>query len=86
LRKGDSTSGTILLTVRFRGQNPQLFDRFPSLNGTSTWRAVQGEATDSEQKISEYCTRRLARDPDIWLIELDIAERERLTLYLAGGD
>jgi hypothetical protein len=86
LHKGDVTSGTIVLTVRVRGQNPRLFDRFPSLNGRSSWKEIKSEATDSEQNLSSYYTRRAERDPDLWLIELDIAEPERLTLYLGCAD
>ncbi len=85
LRKGDPTSGTILLISRERGQNPRLYERFPTLKGDLKWQAVTNETTDSEQKISEYCTRRAQRDPDIWLMELDVAEPERLTLYMGSN-
>ncbi len=82
IRKGDPTSGAILLVGRVRGQNPVLFDRFPALNDPPKWEKTGGEPMDSEQKISELCIRRAARDPDLWILELDVAEPERLTLYL----
>jgi hypothetical protein len=82
IRKGDPTSGVILLIGLVRGQNPRLYERFPALDGPSLWQEASSEATDSQQKITDYCTRRVARDPDIWILELDVAEPERLTGYL----
>ena len=83
IRKGDLTSGAILVLARVRGQNPKLFDRFPSFDGPPIWVETASEDTDSEQKIVEYCARRSAADPDLWILELDVAEPERLTGYLA---
>ena len=82
IRKGDPTSGAILLIGLIRGQNPIVFDRFPSFEGPSIWERAGSEDTDTEEKISQYCARRASRDPDLWILELDVAEPERLTRYL----
>ncbi len=82
IRKGDATSGAILLIGLIRGQNPRLYERFPALDGPSLWQVASSETTDSQQEITDYCARRVARDPDIWILELDVAEQERLTGYL----
>ena len=83
LRKGDRTAGTILLLRREKGQNPALFERFPSLDGPDSWMRVTIEDIDIEQKISEFLDRRVARDPDIWILELDVPSAERFTDILA---
>lgn len=84
LRKGDRTAGTILLLRREKGQNPALFERFPSLDGPTSWMRVTIEDIDIEQKTSEYLDRRVARDPDIWILELDVPSAERFTAILAA--
>lgn len=79
LRKGDPTAGVLLLVTRCRGQNPALFEQFPVINDSPKWQSIITQDIDNEQKISEYLDRRTARDPDIWVLELDVAFDERLT-------
>lgn len=83
LRKGDRTAGTILLLRREKGQNPALFELFPSLDGPAAWMRVTIEDIEIEQKISEFLDRRVARDPDIWILELDVPSAEQFTDIIA---
>jgi hypothetical protein len=85
IRKGDVTSGTILLIGQIRGQNPVLFDRFPSIDGDAMWEPITAQSDDNEAEVGAYWQKRAARDPDLWVIELDVASVERLTLLLASG-
>lgn len=84
LRKGDRTAGAILLLRREKGQNPALFERFPSQDGPTAWAQVTIEDIDIEEKISDILARRAARDPDIWILELDVPSAERFTDILAS--
>lgn len=86
LRKGDPTAGTLLIVTRCRGRNPALLEQFPSLEGPATWAPVIVQDADNEQQISDYLERRYARDPDIWVLELDVAFVERLDGLLACRD
>ena len=78
LRKGDPTSGAILLIGQVRGKNPVLYDRFSSISGGSEWQSVTGQDSENEAEVSTYWQKRVARDPDLWVIELDVASTERL--------
>jgi hypothetical protein len=78
LRKGDATSGAILLIGQIRGINPVLFDRYPSLDGTSSWQPVTLQIAENEAEVFSYWQKRVARDPDLWVLELDVASPERL--------
>ena len=78
LRKGDATSGSILLVGRIRGSKPMIYERFPSLDGPATWEKLLRQDAPSEQDISDYLQKRGERDPDLWIIELDTADDERL--------
>lgn len=84
LRKGDPTAGALLLATRVRGQNLALYERFPSLDGSLDWQPIQLQTTDKEQETSQYLDRRAERDPDLWILELDVAFPERLTGLLAS--
>lgn len=85
LRKGDPTSGAILLVTLIKGQQASLFERFPSLEGRSSWQALDDQMTENEQKITESWQKRASRDPDLWVIELNVASEQRLTLLLASA-
>jgi hypothetical protein len=78
LHKGDPTAGQLLLVGRCKGQNPVLFEQFPALDGTRKWEVVPKQDIDKEQQITQYLEYRIARDPDIWILELDVAFEQRL--------
>jgi hypothetical protein len=82
LRKGDPTSGAILLIGQVRGQNPVLFERFPSLDGLSDWQPVTAQIDENEAEVTAYWQKRASRDPDLWVVELDVASIERLAPLL----
>ena len=78
LTKGEREGGTILVVLRERGVNPRIFERMPELDGTRKWHRIKDQAIDSSREIDEYLDRRTAQDDDLWVIELDIANGERL--------
>jgi hypothetical protein len=85
LHKGDRTAGALLIMAREKGQSPELFEQFSAIDGSRKWEAVPVQNIETEEQISEYLDRRVARDPDIWILELDVAFRERLTGLLASN-
>jgi hypothetical protein len=78
LHKGDGLAGALLLITRKKGQNPRAFEQYAALNGGRIWEEVAPQTIDNEEKLTEYLDRRVARDPDLWLLELDVASDERL--------
>lgn len=84
LRKGDPTSGAILIVSLIKGRDAGLFERFPSLEGDLSWHALGKQVIENEQEITEIWHRRANRDPDLWVIELNVASEERLTLLLGS--
>lgn len=84
LKKGDPVSGAILIQCLEKGRNPRLYERMPSLDGGSVWEIIWSEDIDKKGNLSEYLDRRTSRDSDLWVIELDIADSERLDGLLAA--
>lgn len=78
LSKGEQISGTILVQVVDRGRNISFFERLTALNGTVQLISCGPQDSVQEAEISQYIDRRLRGDPDIWVIELDVAGAEQL--------
>lgn len=78
LAKGDDTSGIILVQCSERGEPGPLLERRFSADGRYIWEAVGPiDAKDGESRAN-YQDRRRKADPDLWLVELDIADAPRL--------
>lgn len=86
LRKGDAISGAIMLVGLVRGVTPKIYERFPSLDGSSAWQSIQPSETLSAELVQVLIEKRTSRDPDLWVIELDAADDERLNGLLNAGD
>lgn len=78
LKKGDRISGAILIQCLEKGANPRLLENMPSLDGRPNWQQIWPQPTDNNGELSDYIARRFRFDPDMWLIELDVPEAERL--------
>lgn len=82
LKKGDPVSGALLVQQLKNGRNPVLFEQMPAFEGPGEWLEIKQENPDNIQEYNDYIARRTARDSDLWLIELDIADAERLVALL----
>jgi hypothetical protein len=77
LAKGDETAGAILLVCAERGETKALLERTVDLDGRYRWPACGPHDVESEATRDAYIRRRRDQDPDLWLIELDVADGER---------
>ncbi len=77
LHKGERDAGTILVVLAESGANMRLFERMPQLDGTRAWSQSEAQDTDNRSEFQEYLDRRATQDPDLWIVELDIACGER---------
>ena len=75
--KGDAGGGAFLLIATARGGAARLFERGIGPSGAA--QAIDSTPTDaSPNAIEDYWRKRRARDPDLWVIELDSPDAERL--------
>ncbi|MGN6817936.1 MAG: DUF1491 family protein [Sphingomonas sp.] len=84
LAKGDATAGAVLIVAQDRGENPRLLERGIGPTGDVELIAV-GPDGDA-QAIADYWSRRRRNDPDLWVVELDIAQAERFAAETMLGD
>jgi hypothetical protein len=74
LAKGGAENGGILVQCASRGQMVALMERQLGSNFTYEWRKTGPESAD---RWPDYVALRRKSDPDLWVIELDIADAER---------
>jgi len=76
LARGERDAGTILLLTMDRGNSVTLFERMPQLDGTRVYTESRIEEPENKQEFSEYLDRRKRQDPDIWIVEVDVADAQ----------
>jgi hypothetical protein len=87
LRKGDPISGAILIQLLDRaGGLPRILERIPDFSGGYRMEEVAAKYRGDAQALTQYLDRRTRSDPDLWLVELDVADGERFAAEtFAGG-
>lgn len=80
LHRGDPVSGILLLQCLEKGRNTGLFERVPDYKDGYRIVPCGPQTEDDPSAQAEYIARRRRSDPDLWLIELDIADAERLAV------
>jgi hypothetical protein len=88
LAHGDETAGAILLAIAERGEPIRLLTRRLDAAGAYVWDdialpAAGGDSGSSE--VDRLIDRARRRDPDLWVLELDIADAQRFADELIAG-
>jgi hypothetical protein len=78
LSKGDARAGAILVVCRDRGQLCGLSERLPAQDFRYRWQPTGPQDIEDGEQLDHYIQRRRRSDPDLWVVELDIANPERL--------
>jgi len=85
LHKGEAISGTLLVQLVDHGTHLGFVERMTGLSGkTELVPAGPGDGSQHVE-IMSYIDRRTGSDPDIWILELDVAEGQRLVADILCG-
>ncbi len=82
--RGDATAGAILLICMEKGQREAFRERVLGPTGRYSWAVVGPDANASQADVATWLARRRQRDPDLWIVELDIAQAERFAAETSG--
>jgi hypothetical protein len=88
LAHGDETAGAIMLTIAQRGETKRLLTRRLDPGGAYVWDDIALPTAGGESDTSavdELIERARRRDPDLWVVELDIADAQRFADELVGA-
>jgi hypothetical protein len=77
LAKGDSRAGAILVILAEKGRKLRMLERSLLPDGRYAWADVGSQTIENEDQNRLFLDRRRKVDPDLWIIELDIASAER---------
>ena len=78
LQSGERDAGTLGILTTHSGKNTMFWERMPHLDGTRRFQATKLQDTENTTDFDEYIRRRMDQDPDLWILELDGPEMERL--------
>ena len=78
LRKG-SEWGAALLLVHRQGATVAAYEKVPTLDGKPSWRT----AAEGAEAVQSFIDRQARFDPDLWVLELDIADIQRFVPGIA---
>lgn len=84
LAKGDELTGAILVLCAERGEARSLLERTIDPAGDYRWTPCGPQDVESAGARESYIQRRRQSDPDLWVIELDIAQAERFAAETTG--
>lgn len=73
VHKGALAAGTVMVKIVVRGKGCRLLNQSRDMEGNLGWMDLfEGEIVD-ETRADQYIQRAIARDPDVWVIEVEDA-------------
>lgn len=78
LAKGERDAGTLLVICCYRGTLARAYERMPQADGTREWALTKVQDAENPADFTEFCDRRKRQDSDLWIVELDAPNAERL--------
>ena len=76
LREGEPKRGSVLLKICQPGRGIRLLSQTRDAEGQVCWLSTSGERRISEPEAADYLERAVARDPDLWIVEVEHPDGE----------
>jgi hypothetical protein len=71
VRRGDPDVGTVLLKINRFEAGVTVFTQTSTLGDEPAWSRGTGPAPVTEPEADAYIARQVARDPDLWVLEIE---------------
>ena len=69
VRRGDQTSGAIIVKVAFMNGRASCYARSTGPDGKSVWAPLSVD--EAEAAVDDMVTRQATYDPDVWVVEVE---------------
>lgn len=76
IARGDPMAGAIAVILAEKGRKACFLERLLQGDGRYAWQSARQEI-ENEEEFKLFLERRRKFDPDLWILELDIASAER---------
>ncbi len=84
LAKGDPTAGALTVVLLERGERMMVLERIVQPDGAYAWQETGNRAAANDEEFTKFLDRRRRFDPDMWILELDIASAQRFADEMAA--
>lgn len=84
LARGDDNAGAVTVILTERGERRMILERAVQGDGRYGWQEVGNRAAGNDDEFEKFLERRRRFDPDLWVIELDVASAERFADEMAA--
>lgn len=81
VRRGDADAGTVLLKINRFEAGVTVYTQASNFDGEPAWSRGTGPAPVTETEADSYIARQVARDPDLWVLEIE----DRKGVYKIDG-
>jgi hypothetical protein len=71
MRRGDEHAGAVLVRLDRRSAGIVVLSLARDMDGRLVWMKATGEEPVTPETADAYVARQVARDPDLWVIEVD---------------
>lgn len=71
VNRGEADSGTLILKLNLLGEGCRVLTESRDMEGRLGWFPPLGKEPVPEADADAYIARSLARDPDIWVVEVE---------------
>jgi hypothetical protein len=71
LKRGDDWGGAVVIKLNLLGPGFRVLTQSRDADGNMAWMQAKAGAVISEDEADEYIARQMARDPDLWVIEIE---------------
>ena len=74
VKRGDDWGGAVVIKLNLIGPGFKVLTQTRDIEGNTAWMQAKDGSLMNERDADDYIARQIARDPDLWVIEIEDRE------------